>query len=207
LAFTNCDSVELFVNGKSFGIKALEFPRQGNFRNWNTYARPAVNFTTGDLHLMWDVPYEPGTLKAVGRKGGKIVSEEEIRTTGAPATIRLSVDHNTINADQTDVVHVKVEVVDEKGYTVPDADNLIQLTVQGDGKLIGFDNGNPRDTTSMKSSQRKAFNGLALAVIQSANTAGSISVQAQSPNIKSALVEIITKKVIAPVATIESLKR
>lgn len=207
MAYTNCDSVELFVNGKSFGIKALEFPRQGNSGGWNRYDRPPVNTTTGDLHLVWDVPYEPGTLKAVGRKGGKVVVEEEIHTTGMPAAIRLSVDRNTINADPSDVAHVKVEVVDENGYVVPDANNLIQLTVEGAGNLIGFDNGNPRDSTSMKSSQRRTFNGLALAVIQSDSKPGSIRVQASSPAIKATSVEIITQKINTPVATIENLKK
>ena len=206
MAYTNCDSVELFVNGKSFGIKALEFPRQGNSGGWNRYDRPPVNTTTGDLHLVWDVPYEPGTLKAVGRKGGKVVVEEEIHTTGMPAAIRLSVDRNTINADPSDVAHVKVEVVDENGYVVPDANNLIQLTVEGAGNLIGFDNGNPRDSTSMKSSQRRTFNGLALAVIQSDSKPGSIRVQASPPTFKGASLEIITQKIKTPVATVESLK-
>ena len=82
MAYTNCDSVELFVNGKSFGIKALEFPRQGNSGAWNRYDQPPVNTTTGDFHLAWDVPYEPGILKAIGKKGGKMVAEEEIHTTG-----------------------------------------------------------------------------------------------------------------------------
>jgi len=207
MAYTNCDSVELFVNGKSFGIKALEFPRQGNSGAWNRYDRPLVNTTTGDLHLIWDVPYEPGTLKAVGRKGGKVVYEEELHTTGVPAAIRLSVDRNTIHADQSDVAHVKVEVVDENGYVVPNANNLIQLTVEGAGNLIGFDNGNPRDSTSMKSSQRRAFNGLALAVIQSDSKPGSIRVQVASSILKGASVDIITQKINTPVATIENLKK
>jgi beta-galactosidase len=96
MAFTNCDTVELFVNGKSFGKKSLEFPRQGNSGGWNKYDRPQVNITTGDLHLTWDVPYEPGVLKAVGRKGGKVAYETEIHTAGEPAAIRLSSDRNSI---------------------------------------------------------------------------------------------------------------
>lgn len=207
MAYTNCDSAELFLNGRSFGIKALEFPRQGNSGGWNRYDRPQVNTTTGDLHLMWDVPYEPGTLKAVGRKGGKVVVEEEMRTTGTPVAIRLSVDRSSINADQMSVAHVKTEVVDENGYTIPDANNLIQLTVEGAGKLIGFDNGNPRDSTSMKSSQRRTFNGLALAIIQSDSKPGSIRVKAVSPSIKAALLEIITQKSTTPFAPVESLKK
>lgn len=207
MAYTNCDSVELFVNGKSYGIKSLEFPRQGNSGGWNRYDRPPVNTTTGDLHLMWDVIYEPGTLKAIGRKGGKVVVEEEIHSTGMPVSIRLSVDKNMITTDPGDVAHVKVEVIDENDYIVPDANNLIQLTLEGAGNLIGFDNGNPGDSTSMKSNQRRTFNGLALAVIQSDGKPGNIRVRASSPAIKEASLEIVTQKAIKPVATVESLKR
>ena len=96
VCYTSCDTVELFLNGKSFGAKSLEFPRQGTAGGWNRYARPQVSVTTADLHLSWDVPYEPGTLKAVGRKNGQVVCEEEIRTTGEPAAIALSVDRNTL---------------------------------------------------------------------------------------------------------------
>ena len=207
MAFTNCDSVELFLNGKSFGIKSLDFPRQGNSGAWNRYDRPLVNTSTGDLHLIWDVPYEAGTLKAVGRKNSKIVVEELIQTTGMPAAIRLSVDRNTINADLRDVAHVRVEVVDEKGYVVPDADELIKLTVEGTGTLIGLDNGNPFDHTSMKSNERKTFNGLALAVIQSGSKPGTIRIMASSPTIKGASIEIITKEVTTTILTSESIKK
>ena len=192
MAYTNCDSVELFVNGKSFGIKALEFPRKGNAGAWNRYDRPQINTTTADLHLMWDVPYEPGILKAVGRRDNKVVCEAEIHTTGLPALIRLSVDRNSINADARDAAHIKAEVVDENGYVVPDADNLIQLTVEGSGSLIGFDNGNPRDVSSMKSKQRKTFNGLALAIIQSSDKPGEISIRAVSPGLKEGVLKIKT---------------
>ncbi len=207
MAYTNCDSVELFVNGKSFGIKALEFPRQGNSGGWNRYDRPPVNSTTGDLHLMWDVPYEPGTLKAIGRKGGKVVVEEEIHTAGLPSAIRLSVDRNVINADQRDVAHVKIEIVDENGNVVPDANDLVQLTIEGAGTLIGFDNGNPADHTSLKTNQRKTFNGLALVIIQSDNKAGTIRIVANSSSVKTASIEITALKVNVTVATIESLKK
>jgi beta-galactosidase len=207
MAYTNCDTVELFVNGKSFGAKAVQFPRPGNSGAWNRYDVPPVNISTGDLHLTWDVPYEPGTLKAVGRKGGKIVAEEEIKTTGAPAAIRLSVDRSMINAEPGDVAHVKVEVTDENGYTVPNAGNLIQLTVEGAGKLIGFDNGNPMDSASMKSNQRRLFNGLALAVIQPDGGPGSIRVQAASPGLKGASLDISTQQPATQAVVIESLKK
>ena len=202
LVYTNCESVELFLNGKSYGTKALEFPRQGNSGGWNKYDRPQVFATTGDLHLSWDVPYEPGTLKAVGKKGGKIVYETEISTTGLPASVRLSVDRNDLNADARDVAHVKVEVVDEQGRVVPDAANPIQLSVSGAGSLIGFDNGNPVDHTSMKSSQRNVFNGLALGIVQSTFIKGTIRISATSPNLKEGTVEIKSHEDINPVALV-----
>jgi len=204
LVYTNCDSVELFLNGKSYGIKALEFPRQGNSGGWNKYDHTPVSVTTGDLHLTWDVPYEAGTLKAVGRKSGKIAFEEQIHTTGAPAAIRLSVERNDINADAHDVAQVKVEVIDANGYVVPNANNPIQLTIEGNGSLIGFDNGNPVDHTSMKSSQRNAFNGLALGVVQSTTVKGSIKVTASSPNLKSLTIEISSHENANPIPLVEN---
>jgi len=207
MAYTNCDSVELFVNGKSFGIKAMEYPRQGNSGGWNRYDKQPVSVTTGDLHLIWDVPYEPGILKAVGRKNGKAAFTEEIHTTGVAAAIRLTVDRNMINADQRDAAHVKVEIVDENGYTIPEANNLVELKVSGDGKLIGFDNGNPFDHSSMKSNRRQTFNGLALAIVQSSEKAGKLTITASSPNMKAASVDIITEQPVIKTERIESLRK
>jgi beta-galactosidase len=88
---------------------------------------------------------------------------------------------------------------------VPDADDLIKLATEGVGSLIGFDNGNPTDHTSMKSHERKTFNGLALAVIQSGNKAGSIKINASSPNLKGSSVEIAVRKVNPQYPTIETI--
>ena len=206
MAYTNCDSVELFLNGKSFGIKALDFPRQGNSGAWNRYDRPLVNTTTSDLHLLWDVPYEAGVLKAVGRKGGKIIVQEEIRTTGTPAAIRLSVDRNMI-ADQRDVAHLKIEIIDENGNVVPTANESVKITVEGAGSMIGLDNGNPTDHTSMKSNERKTFNGLALAVIQAGNKPGTIKIQARSPTVKGASIDVTVQKAVAQFTTVENIKK
>jgi beta-galactosidase len=193
LCYSNCDAIELFLNGKSFGQKRLEFPRPGNSGSWLRYERPLVNGTTADLHLSWDVPYTPGVLKAVGRKGGKEVCTAEVRTASEPAAIRLSADKNTIAADGIDVAHITVEVVDSAGVVVPTADNLVRFTIKGQGRLIGVDNGNPVDHDSFKASQRKAFNGLCLAIVQSERKPGKISFEAQSDGLKEASVEIETK--------------
>lgn len=201
-AFINCDTVELFLNGKSYGVKALQFPRPGNSGAWNRYDIPPVGVTTGDLHLMWDVPYEAGTSKAVGKKSGKIVVEEEIKTAGAPAAFRLSVDRNTIHADERDVAHVKIEVLDDAGNIVSNANVPVQIIVEGEGRMIGLDNGNPVDHTSMKSDKRNTFNELALAVVQSNYKPGKIRMRTNSSSLKNASIEIATKK-----AGIEMLKK
>jgi len=193
IAYTNCDTVELFLNGKSFGKKSYVFPQQGHSKSWNGYTRPYIAPTTSDLHLSWDVPYEPGTLKAVGKKDGKIVSEE-VRTTSAPAAIRLSADRKSFNADNHDIVSVRVEIIDENGLVVPTANNAVEFNVEGEGTIIGTDNGNPQDKTQMKSKKRSAFNGLALVVIQSTEKAGDIRITAVSQGLKDAVIQVVSQK-------------
>jgi beta-galactosidase len=193
IAYTNCDTVELFLNGRSFGAKSYVFPQQGHSGGWNSWARPYIAPTTSDLHLSWDVPYEPGTLKAVGKKNGKIITEV-VQTTSKPAGIRLSADRKEINADAHDIVNVKVEIVDENGLVVPDANNLVEFKIEGEGVLIGTDNGNPQDKALMKSSRRNAFNGLALAVIQSTEKTGNIKITATSGNLKDAVLQVVSNK-------------
>ena len=196
LCYTNCNEVELFLNGKSYGIKQMQFPRQGHSGAWNKYAHPVVNYTTADLHLEWDVPYEPGVLKAVGKIDGKVVCTEELRTAGRPAGIRLIPDRDTINSDGRDVSNVKVEIVDSSGYMVPTADNLVQFSIEGEGKIIGVGNGNPLDHEPFKAMQRKAFNGLCLAVVQSSEKAGEITLTASSKGLKGTSISIKVKHVI-----------
>lgn len=190
LCYTNCDAVELFLNGKSFGEKRLEFPRQGTSGGWNKYENPQVFPTTADLHLQWDVPYEPGILKTVGKKDGKIVYTKEIKTTGKPAALQLNIDMDSLTANSQDVAHIEVRVVDADGNIVPTANNLVKFFIEGEGKIIGVDNGNPQDHNSYKINQRNAFNGLCLAIIQSTNKPGKIKLIAKSDGLKEAFVEI-----------------
>jgi beta-galactosidase len=189
LCYTNCDCVELFLNGKSLGIQGYWFPRTDRFVNPARYAAPC---TTSDLHLKWTVPWQPGTLKAVGYKNGKIAVKEEISTTGKPAAIGLSIDRNNLTADSRDVAHVTVTVLDIDGRVVPVADNEITFKIEGAGRLIGLDNGNPFSHEDFKGTKRKAFNGLCLAVVQSTNKPGTIKLTATSPKLKSATVAITT---------------
>ena len=195
IAYTNCDTVELFLNGKSFGSKSYVFPQQGHSKSWNGYVHPYIAPSTSDLHLSWDVPYEPGILKIVGKKDGEIITEE-VRTTSKPSSIRLSADRIEINADARDIANVKAEIIDENGLVVPDASNLIEFKVEGEGVLVGTDNGNPRDRTNMKSKQRNTFNGMALAVIQSTGKTGSIKITAASSGLKETVLHVVSNSMV-----------
>jgi len=171
-AYTNCEEVELFLNGQSLGTKKK----------------------VGDaLHLMWKVPFTPGTLKAVGRTEGKEILTQEIKTAGAPAKIVLEADRNVISADGKDLSFVTVKVLDEAGTLVPNADNLIHLSVSSEGRIVGVDNGLQTSHESFKAHDRKAFNGLCLSVIQSTEKAGRITLEARSDGLKESSIVIESK--------------
>ena len=191
LAYTNCDAVELYLNGRFIGEKRLEFPRQGTSGGWNNYDRPRVFPNTGDLHLSWDVPYEPGVLRAVGKRAGEAVITEEVRTAGPAAALRLRVDRAEIRAGIRDVAHVEVAVVDADGVVVPMADHLVSFTVEGYGaRLLAVGNGDPTDHGSYHASERRAFHGLLLAMIKSTDEAGTVRVTARAEGFEPASIDI-----------------
>ena len=168
-AYFNSDEVELFLNGKSLGTRRK---------------------TGDDLHVFWRIPYQPGTLKAVSRKNGKIVLTEEVRTAEQPAKIILVPDRRTIKADGSDLSFVTVKIVDKNGTVVPQADNLVDFQLSGEGLLAGVDNGSQISHESFKANHRKAFHGLCLAVIQSKGKVGRIVLKANAAGLTPALVEI-----------------
>jgi beta-galactosidase len=191
--YTNCDTVELFVNGRSMGVKGYEFPRLGMELHWgNLPERAKVLRTTADLHLSWDVPYEPGALRAVGTKGGKVVSTIEVPTTGEPAAIQVSADRGVIRADGRDVVHFAVQILDERGSVVRTAKNELEFELVGEGRLIGLDSGDPASHEDYRSNRRRAFNGLALAIAQSTKNPGQIQLRASSPSLRPATARVVT---------------
>ncbi|MEJ5352612.1 MAG: beta-galactosidase GalB [Melioribacteraceae bacterium] len=171
-AYTNCDEVELFLNGKSLGAKR----KIGD-----------------DLHLMWRVKFVPGTIKAVGKKNGKEFLIKEIKTAKEPYKISLEADRKIIKADGKDLSFVTVKILDKDGTLVPYADNLVNFEILGEGKIVGVDNGSQTSHEPFKANYRKAFNGLCLVVIQSNNKAGKIKLSAKSENLLPAEIEIETK--------------
>jgi beta-galactosidase len=191
MAYTNVDAVELWLNGRFLGEKRLEFPRQGTSETWNHYDEPPVFPTTADLHLSWDVPYAPGVLRAVGRRGGEVVVETEVRTAGAPAAVRVSVDRDTIRAGERDVAHVTVEVVDHAGVVVPDADAMIEVSVDGPARVLAVGNGDPADHTPYGIPRRRAFHGRALAFLQSTDDVGQVRVGVSAEGLGEASLHLV----------------
>jgi len=143
-AYSNAGTVELFLNGRSLGVRSFE---QG-----------------GRLHLTWTVPYRPGRLVAVARQDGREVARDEVRTAGAPAAVRLSADRRTVRADGRSLVFVTADVVDRRGVLVPEAGDLLTFSVRG-GRLVGVDNGRQESAESYKAPYRTAFKGKALAMV------------------------------------------
>lgn len=170
--YNQADEVELFVNGKSQGVKAKD---------------------ENHLHIVWRVKYEPGSVKVVARKDGKVVGEKEIRTAGEPKKIRLTPDRNTLNADGKDLSFVTVEIVDAEGNLCPLADNLVHFEVEGNLFIAGVDNGSQTSMERFKDNKRKAFNGKCLVVLQNNGKTGAARLKAVAEGLEDAVVEIVSE--------------
>ncbi|HEY3757515.1 MAG TPA: glycoside hydrolase family 2 TIM barrel-domain containing protein [Opitutaceae bacterium] len=198
LAYTNCDVVELFLNGRSLGAKAREFPREGNLGAWNTYPHPQVLPTTADLHLQWDVPYAAGELRAVGYRGGEKVCEEVVRTAGAATALSIAPDRLDVNADGRDALRIEIRIVDAHGVTVPTAADAITVAIDGPAKLLGIGNGDPANHESFQASHHLAFNGLCLAIIGTTRQAGTVRVTVSAPGLAPATAVLRSQAVPMP---------
>ena len=147
--FTNADTVELFLNGRSLGVQ--------------TFATDAKQ-----LHLEWSVPYAPGVLKAVARKNGQIVAADAVRTAGAPARIALAPDRSQITGDGQDLSFITVTVLDKDGTVCPDAANELHFSLQGGAaRIAGLDDGDATNHEPFQGTQHRAYHGLALVVLRS----------------------------------------
>ncbi|HEX2099740.1 MAG TPA: glycoside hydrolase family 2 TIM barrel-domain containing protein [Candidatus Synoicihabitans sp.] len=191
VAYSNCAAIELFLNGRSLGVKAREFPAQGAAGGWNSYTNPVIRATTADFQLVWDVPYEPGELKALAYdRHGAVIAEKTVRTAGEPATLEVTVDRPMIAADARDVAHVTVRALDAEGVFVPLANNQLTFEVSGPAKLIGVDNGDLTNHESYKLDTRALHHGMALALVQSTREPGQTRLTVRSPGLPDAVVAI-----------------
>jgi len=166
--FSNCDEVELFLNGQSLGKKTV----------------------ITNNRLIWKVTYAPGRLEAIGKKGGEVVAAKIVETTETVDKIELKTDCTKIKADGCDVAVISVEIQDKMGRVVPTADNLIRFSIDGPGKIIGVGNGDPSSHEPDKASMRRAFNGLCLVLIQSTEEKGVIRLESKSIGLVSKAIEL-----------------
>jgi len=171
--YSNLDSVELFVNGKSMGSKAMA-------RN---------------SHLTWVVHYEPGAIEARGSKNRQVVLVDRRETTGTPAKLALRANRSTLAADRKDTSAITIEVQDFQGRIMPTASNKVHLKLTGPGKIIGVGNGDPGCHEADRPDApdvalRSAFNGLCLVLVQASNQTGTIRLEASADGLVSAAVEI-----------------
>ncbi|MFD5162379.1 glycoside hydrolase family 2 TIM barrel-domain containing protein [Streptomyces hawaiiensis] len=199
-AYANVDTVELYLNGKSLGVRRFDTKKTVDGRAYletteatgddktftdgpypGSYTSP--NGSAGKLHLTWQVPFAPGELKAVARRDGKVVATDVLRTAGAPHAIRLSADRKSLAADGRSLVFVTAEVVDRHGVVVPDAEHLLSFEVAG-GSLAGLDNGRQESAERYQASTRTAFHGKALAIVRSGTEAGPVKVTARADGLR-----------------------
>lgn len=144
--------------------------------------------------ICWDdVIYAPGELKAVAYRNGKPWAEETVSTTGAPVAVKLESEQPSVAADGIDLGFIKARIVDAEGRTVPTASNKIRFSVEG-GELVATDNGDATDLVTFSSPERKAFNGLALAILKAKpGTSGKITLKVESEGLKAGSAEITAK--------------
>ena len=176
-AYSNCDEVELFVNGRSLGRKRM--PENG--------------------HLKWSAVYKPGSLRAVGYKDGRRILTEKIETTGEACAAELSADRSAIAADGRDVCVVTVRLKDAKGRFVPDACNGLKLTVEGEASIIGVGNGDPAwhgaenpGKPDCKEFSVRAFNGLAQVLVRSGKAAGTVTLSCSGEDLEASSLTLVT---------------
>ena len=169
--FTSGDEAELFLNGQSLGRK-----KKGEF----------------EYRIRWDdVKYQAGELKVISYKNGKIWAKETIKTTDKAARLLATADHSEINSDGEDLTFVTVKIADKNGLTVPNANNKISFSIEGQGEIVATDNGDPANLVSFASHERESYNGLALVIIRAnKGNKGKIKLTATSDGLDKAVVEI-----------------
>lgn len=173
--YTNYDSVELFVNGKSEG-----------FRKFNT------DTLINRYRLVWEnVVYQPGTIKAVAYQNGKIVAEKTIKTAGKPHTVQLIPDSEQVKADPNQLLYIEVNVTDAEGNLCPTDNSKIAFEVRGQARIEAVGNGDATSLELFKASYRKAFNGKCMLIIRPLGKTGAIAVTAKSEGLQPKTINLI----------------
>ncbi len=171
--YSSCEEVELFLNGKSLGVK------------------PTTRATK--FMATWSVPYQPGELKAIGRTSNKEVSTATLKSADKPVRISLTPDRQTIKANGQDLSYITVELVDSKGVRNPKVENALKFELIGPGTIVGVGNANPRSTESYQRPQRNAWQGRALVIVKSSEQMGKITLRASADSLPVAEVAVVAE--------------
>ncbi len=188
--YTNHPSAELFINGKSQGIRTKDM--SVTVHNSGDSLSVAQFKRQQRYRLMWmDTVYEPGTIKVVAYDAnGNPVAQKEMHTAGKPYRIELEADRTQIKADGKDLSFVTVKVVDKNGNLCPMADNLVQFKVKGAGTYCAGANGNPVSLESFQESHMHVFNGMMTAIVAPTEEPGTITLEATSKGLRKATITI-----------------
>jgi len=168
-AYSSCEEVELLLNGKSLGVQSL--PQDASPRAWK-------------------VPFEPGSLKAIGKNRGQVVATCELHTAGKPARVFLRSDGLELSAEWDSVACIRAAIVDDKGVIIPDAHELVTFNVSDGGTLVAVDSGDNSSHESFRASARRACHGTCLAVVRAARPSGKITVTASAPGLAAGTVTL-----------------
>jgi len=173
--YTSGDEAELFLNGKSLGRK-----KRGAF----------------EYRVRWDdVVYQPGELHVVAYKNGRKWAEDTVKTTEAASQLALAADRSNIAADGSDLSFITVKIADKSGLMVPRSNNRIRYEISGPGEIVAVDNGNAIDQESFQSTNRRAYNGMALVIVRSIKgKPGRILVRASSDGLKGTSVAVLSHR-------------
>ncbi|HKI68459.1 MAG TPA: DUF4982 domain-containing protein, partial [Verrucomicrobiae bacterium] len=172
VCFANCPEVTLTLNDRVIGTKQLADARDGVLR--------------------WEVPYEPGVLKAVGSANGKQLCEYELKTAGPASRIELTPDATRLQADGKDICHLEFQIVDANGVRVPDADPEVTFATTGPVKLLGIGDGDLNSPEPYQGPTRKAYHGRGLAIFESTRATGKVVIKASAPELAPASVKLET---------------
>ena len=194
VVYSDAAEVDLQLNGKSLGRKKFTEKKTGNGYTYQT-----VDGKDGhqNLYMTWEVPYQEGTLEAIaydknGNKIEKTQGRSVVKTTGKKANLSAKVDRDKITADGKDLAYVEVDVTDAEGNIVPNAEDRVTFKVEGNGELVGVDNGSSPDHDSYKANNKRAFGGKVLAIVRATKEAGSFTVTASADGLKSSKVTVKT---------------
>lgn len=195
VVYSDAAKVELKLNGQSLGTKEFETQTTGAGYRYQTVKGESKNHKS--LYMTWEVPYQEGTLEAIaydknGNKIEKTQGRSVVKTTGKKSQLSAKADRSKITADGKDLAYVEVDVTDADGNIVPNAEDRVTFKVEGNGELVGVDNGSAPDHDSYKGNNKRALSGKVLAIVRATKEAGEFTVTASADGLKSSKVTVKT---------------